>query len=152
MRIDSKATPDTPDGRANRDTMIKLAMEKGSAAIAEKMLPTLVAPAAIEHNAPLVADLRQMITATPPATIMHALAAMRDRPDRSADLAQLACPTLVLAGEEDSIIPPEMTRALASTLKHPTLRLIPNAGHLTPYEAPAAVTAAMEEFLEQIAA
>src|SRR5439155_15735423 len=42
--IDTKAEGDTADGKAAREKMIQLAREKGSKAVAEQMMPKMLAP------------------------------------------------------------------------------------------------------------
>ena len=74
-----------------------------------------------------------MIAATPVAGIVGALAAMRDRPDSTALLPDLAgLPTLVMVGAEDRITPPDAARAMADRdSRRP-------AGQLSPERAPPA--------------
>jgi pimeloyl-ACP methyl ester carboxylesterase len=52
--IATKSTADTIDGKAGRDRNIALANEKGSAAIAEGMLPKLFSPTTYASNPELV--------------------------------------------------------------------------------------------------
>ena len=49
--------------------------------------------------------------------------------DAAADLPQIACPTLILGGEEDRIVGPAASRALADLIPHSTLHLYPGLGH-----------------------
>lgn len=76
-------------------------------------------------------------------TIVASLAAMRDRPDRSGILGTVDVPALVVAGEHDRLAPPEEAAALSRALPRGDLVVVPNAGHLTPIEAPEMVTEAL---------
>ncbi|HEV7299121.1 MAG TPA: alpha/beta fold hydrolase [Tepidisphaeraceae bacterium] len=145
--IDTKTEADTPEGKAGRDKMIALANEKGSAAVAEQMLPKMLAPEALNANGPAVAQLRQMMEACPPATIAHALAAMRERPDRTADLVRLAVPTLIVVGQHDAIIPPATAAALASKIPGARAHEVAGAGHMAPFESPQDVNGAIRDFV-----
>lgn len=62
-------------------------------------------------------------------------------------LEQLACPTLVLCGEDDGMVPPENSRQLAEAIAGARLRLIPQCGHLAMLEKPAEVERAVIDFL-----
>ncbi len=53
--IDTRAAADDPETRAGRDLMIELARAGGSSAVAEKMMPRLIAPTTAESN-PAVAS------------------------------------------------------------------------------------------------
>lgn len=59
-------------------------------------------------------------------------------------------PTLVIVGEEDVATPPATAREMAGAIRGAHLVTIPRAGHTSPVEEPAAVTAAMKEFLVQL--
>jgi 3-oxoadipate enol-lactonase len=149
--IDTRAEPDSAEVRRSRDGFAALAKEKGAAAIAEAMLPKLLAPDTLTA-APEVADrVRAVITALPVAGIVGALAAMRDRPDSTPLLPTLAdLPTLVVVGEADQATPPEQARRMADAIPGAHLVVIPGAGHLPSVERPAATTRALQEFLRQL--
>ena len=55
--------------------------------------------------------------------------------DATADLPKIACPTLILGGEEDRIVGPEASRALADLIPNSTLHLYPGLGHAAYEEA-----------------
>ena len=62
-------------------------------------------------------------------------------------LGQVACPTLVLCGEDDGMVPPENSRQLAALIPGARLELIPQCGHLPMLEKPEEVRDAVFEFL-----
>lgn len=62
-------------------------------------------------------------------------------------LGQVACPTLVLCGEDDGMVPPENSRQLAEAIPGARLRLIPRCGHLPMLEQPGEVARAVVDFL-----
>ena len=53
----------------------------------------------------------------------------------AADLPKIACPTLILGGEEDRIVGPEAFRTLADLIPGSTLYLYPGLGHAAYEEA-----------------
>ena len=63
-------------------------------------------------------------------------------------LARIRCPTLVLVGEEDTATVPARAEELASGIAGARLVRIPRAGHMSPIDAPEAVTAELHAFLE----
>ena len=62
-------------------------------------------------------------------------------------LGQITVPTLVLAGRDDFIFPPECQRELAAGIPHARLQIIDRAGHNPHAEQTAEVMAAVRHFL-----
>jgi 3-oxoadipate enol-lactonase len=150
--MDTRAEADSPDARRARDTAASLAREGGAAAIAETMLPRLLAPDTLTSQAEVVERVRAMITNTPVAGIVGALAAMRERPSSESLLPTLGdIPTLVMVGESDTLTPPDQARAMAQAIPGARLEVIAGAGHLPPVEQPEEVTRRLREFLTALA-
>ena len=149
--MDTRAEADTPEGKRARDSAAATAREGGASAIAESMVPKLVGPSTRTEEPEIVEQVRAMVAATPVPGIVGALGAMRDRPDSTADLADLdGLPTLILVGEEDEVIPPARARAMAEAIPGARLVVIPGAAHIPPLERPTATTHALLEFLRAI--
>ena len=55
-----------------------------------------------------------------------------------------------MVGEEDVLTPPAEARAMAEAIPNARLEVIPHAGHLAPYENPAAANAAILRFLKSL--
>lgn len=65
--------------------------------------------------------------------------------DISPRMVGVTVPTLVLSGECDPVIAPDLlARDLVARLPHATLQIVPGAGHLLPFETPQAVVAALQ--------
>jgi 3-oxoadipate enol-lactonase len=143
--VDTRATPDDDAGRVKRDEAIATVRSAGVAAIAESMLPRLLAPASLS-NGDLVERVRRIMLRQKPETIEADLTAMRDRPDASGSLSGLTIPTLVVVGEQDALTPPSDARAMADAIPGATLVAIPAAGHASPMERPGAVAKALGDF------
>ena len=63
----------------------------------------------------------------------------------SADLAAIAAPTVILHGEADHIVGPEVSSRLQQAIPAATLHLLGGTGHLIPHDRPEAVAAAVRE-------
>jgi len=144
---DTKADPDDEDGRANRDKMIQLATDRGPAAVVEQLLPRLLAPGTVARKPDVVRFVRETAGRLKAEGIVAALKALRDRPDARPGLAHISFPTLVLVGDQDAVTPPEKARELTGQIPDAHLVTVPDAGHLSNLENPAAFTAALREFL-----
>jgi 3-oxoadipate enol-lactonase len=149
--MDTRAEADTPEGRRARDAAAATARERGAAAVADALLPKMLAPATITERPEVVERVRGLMSGTPVAGMVGALAAMRDRAGSESLLPTLTdMPTLVLVGEADSLTPPDQARALAQAIPGARLAIIPGAAHLPPVEQPAATTRSLREFLDGI--
>jgi 3-oxoadipate enol-lactonase len=62
-------------------------------------------------------------------------------------LGEIACPTLVICGAEDGMVPPENSRQLAERIPGARLELIPQCGHLPMLEQPERVRDLVFAFL-----
>lgn len=146
--MDTKAEADTPEIRRSRDAAASTAKERGPAAIADAMLPKMLAAGTIAARPEIAERLRALIAGLPVAGLVGALAAMRDREGSEELLETLAgVPTLVLAGEADTLTTPAQARALADAIPGAKLAIIPGAAHLPPMEQPEATTARLRDFL-----
>ncbi len=82
------------------------------------------------------------------ATLVQALAALRDRPDRTAALARIAVPTLCVVGADDAVTPPAVVEDMRRQIPGADpLAVIAGAGHVPPMENPAAVNAVLRTFI-----
>jgi proline iminopeptidase len=62
-------------------------------------------------------------------------------------IGQITVPTLILAGRDDFIFPPEHQRELAAGIPGARLQFIERAGHNPHSEQPAEVMAAVRDFV-----
>jgi len=146
----TRPQPDSKETRASRDELAALAMERGTAAVGERLLPRLVAAATPDEQPEVVKQYREMVRRMPAAGMAGALRAMRDRPDSTPLLAAIRVPTLVVVGGEDRVSPPDVAEAMAASIPGARLAVIPAAGHLAPLEQPLATSRAFADFLETL--
>ncbi len=145
---DTQATADTETARAGRYAAIRTVQAEGVEAVVSGLLPKLFAPANFAAKRILREWVRAMMMRQSPAGVMGALKAMAERPDSTPGLAVVSCPTLVIVGEEDLLTPPAKAAALVAAIPGARLAVIPEAGHLTPLEAPEAFNRLLLENLD----
>ena len=146
----TRAEADDEAGKRRRGEMIALVERQGPAALAEVLLPQLLAPANLTAMPHVTQHLRTMIAGSPVKGVVGALRAMRDRADATPLLRKIEVPTLVIAGRDDQLFPPAASRQLADAIPGALFTLIPDAGHLCPLEQPVTTTKVIAEFLEGI--
>jgi pimeloyl-ACP methyl ester carboxylesterase len=144
---DTRPQADTPEGRSGRRKLIESAQTGGAAAVADAMLPKLLGRTSKARRPALMAQVRQMIEREGVGGIVAALEAMLSRPDSTPDLARIACPTLVIVGDEDELTPPADAELMQNHITRSRLVVLPEAGHLSNLEAPDGFTLAVSDFL-----
>lgn len=143
----TRAAADTPEQREQRMTTAERIRREGLEPLASSMLTRLLGKTSLASNQALAAAVSRQILANDPHGVAEALLAMAQRGDSTTLLASIACPTLIVAGEEDAFIAPEQAEQMQRQIPQAQLAVIPNAGHLVNLEQPAAFHQALERFL-----
>jgi 3-oxoadipate enol-lactonase len=143
---DTRAGADSAETRKARDAGIAELREKGVEVYVAPHPARLLAAATPEALERALAIARRQSA----DGIANALAAMRDRPDRSGELTAIRCPALVVVGSADAITPPAEARAMAAQIRGARFVEIPGAGHLSSFDAAEAFNAALGEFLDEV--
>jgi len=68
---------------------------------------------------------------------------------QSADLARIACPTLLVTGDEDAISPPQAVRAIGEKIAGAQLEVLSRCGHWTIFEKPEECSELLGRFYSQ---
>lgn len=146
----TRAGADSEEGRDKRRKMIAMAQEQGSSAVADAMLTGMLGRTTRTKRPEIVNTVHRMLSSAPREGVIGALQAMMERPDSTPTLATIDVPTLIVAGDEDAVIPIEDARAMNEGIKGSTLEVISGAGHLSNLERPAAFNHLVSEFLARV--
>jgi pimeloyl-ACP methyl ester carboxylesterase len=135
------------EGEAERRApLVTRAQEEGIDSIALAWgLPMLAPPR--RRDQALVDTILAMVGRMSGSIYAAQTRALLTRPDATALLGEIACPALVLCGQQDGWSPPERHRAMAALIPGSCLRLIDDCGHMSMMEQPEAVLRALEEWL-----
>lgn len=147
---DTRAEADSPETVAARRATAQRVLVEGAGVLVEGMAARLFAKATPQNQPELVEELRCMAERCSARGLAAASLGMALRPDSTAILGEIRCPTLVIVGQEDAISPPEEMRGIAGTIPNTQFVEVPGAGHLSPMERPAEVNAAIETFLREL--
>jgi pimeloyl-ACP methyl ester carboxylesterase len=147
--MDTSARPDTPESTENRRRLMSLA-ERDFPAVVETLLPKLMTPghAADPRLAKVVRDMAQRVG---PDAFVRQERAIIGRADSRPDLARIACPTIVMAGADDQLMPREILAEQATGIRGAELVFVDDCGHLSSIEQPAKVNAALRRWLARTA-
>jgi len=147
---DTRAEADSAEAKAGRDKAIAAVETGGAAAQVEAMLPKALGRTTHATRPGIVSEFRALGLAQTQDGVIAGLKALRDRPDAVAGLSTILVPTLVIVGEEDELTPPAAAQVLAKGIPNATLKMLPQAGHLSNLEVPDEFNAALLEFLHAL--
>lgn len=144
--IDTTARPDPEANWAVRRNAVERARQNGMASYIKDSWTKLVSPVHADN-----AKLRQLLIAMAEDAGADVLAQQSEtaiaRADGRPRLGAIAVPTLVLAGADEQVCPLEAHEELARGIAGARYFTIPNAGHFSPLENPAAVARHVRDWL-----
>ena len=146
----TKAGADSDEAREKRKSLMTVAREQGSGAVADAMITGMLGKTTRAKRPDIVNTVHRMISSAPVDGVVGALQAMMDRPDSNSTLSTIDVPSLVVTGDEDAIIPIEEARVLQAGIRGSSLEVITGAGHLSNLERPAAFNHVVSEFLARL--
>ncbi|GLK55274.1 hydrolase [Methylopila capsulata] len=144
--LDTTAYPDTEEARGRRRVLIAAAERDKLQSIHAATYPRYVHPARVKEP-DLERVVRAMLVETGAPAFARQMTAILNRADFSEVPPTVACPTLVLVGDEDAPTPPEHARRMTAAIPGAELVIVPDCGHLSTLERPEAVNAALARLL-----
>jgi pimeloyl-ACP methyl ester carboxylesterase len=143
--LNTNARPDSPESTENRRRLMALAESDLNAVVAALLPKQMTA----EHlkNAELTDTIGAMALAVGRDAFARQQRANIGRIDSRPFLADIHCPTLVVAGRDDAIMPLEVLRELADGIPGARLAIIEECGHMAPLENPEELAALLREWL-----
>jgi pimeloyl-ACP methyl ester carboxylesterase len=140
----SSARPDTPELIRLRSDAIAL-FEQGR--MREVLQANLAFAFDPSHAKALAPAYLAMIERAGAAQLIAQNRAVMARADMRPLLPQVACPTLVVAGQSDLLTPPEHAQEMAARIPGARLELLPRCGHMLTWEQPQRVNALLIDWL-----
>ena len=127
--------PDTarPGLRARGDKA-RAEGEAGMQAIADQLVQGAIATETRTRRPLAVAAVRELVMRQCPDGYARTCEALADA--RPADVAAIACPTLLVTGDEDQIAPAQTVRQIGERMSGARVTVLPRCGHWTTIEKP----------------
>ena len=147
---DTRATPDTQEGRAGRLKSINEVQTHGPAAFIESMAPKLLGETTRRNRPDVVHHASMIMNESTVAGITALQQGMAARADSVPTLATINVPTLLIVGEEDTLTPPFDAEQMRQGIAGSRLVKIPAAGHFSPFEQPELVGKELRTFLDAL--
>lgn len=146
----TRAGADSEEGRANRRRSIEEVHAHGPEPFVENMITKLFGPSTLRDRPDLVEAARKMMRQMRVAGIAAVLEGMALRPDSTPTLGTITVPTLVLAGEEDALIPRADAELMHHGIAGSEMHVIGRAGHYAVFEQAEAAAKLLRNFLDAL--
>jgi pimeloyl-ACP methyl ester carboxylesterase len=137
----------TPEQSERRRTLIDIARRGLLADVTDRLWPLLVHRNR-RRDARLLSIMQAMTQETGVEAFVRQQTAIIGRVDSRPTLAAIRCPTLVLVGDGDELIPPDRSEEIANSIAGARYVVVPESGHMSTLEQPDAVNRALVEWMK----
>ncbi len=145
----TKASQDTDQARQDRLKSAEDVEKHGPVGFLDGMVPKLLGTTTRTNRADIADAARKIMSKATVAGIAAVQRGMAARPDSVPTLATINVPTLVIAGEEDSI-PLEELQKIHRGVAGSRIAVIPKVGHYAAFEKPQEVGREIRQFLDSM--
>ena len=143
--LNTHARPDSAESTENRRRLMALA-ERDFQGVIAALLPKLMTPDHVKDPA-LAGIISSMALAVGKDAFLQQERAIIGRIDSRPHLKDIRVPTLVVAANEDAIMPVEILEEMASGIPQAKLAIIPECGHMASMERPREVIRLVREWI-----
>ena len=146
----TKAPADSAEARAGRLQAAADVLERGTEPFFESMIPRLLGKTTRETRPDLVEGALRMMRKMSTEDVAQVQRGMAERPDSVETLKAINVPTLVVTGDEDILTGLNEAELMRQHIPDSQLRVIPKAGHYSPWEQPEEAGRVLRQFLERL--
>jgi len=150
LLANTRAEQDSESAKASRQEQAEKALTEGMAGIADSMLPKLLTPETVSKKPELVKRIRDMMLKTDPKGAAAALLGMAGRDDSTTELPKISVPVLIIAGQDDALIPMQHSERMHQAIPGSRLAVIDHAAHVVNMEQADAFNHELLQFVTQL--
>jgi len=144
----TRATADTNEGRGRRLKSIEEVRQYGPAGFLDAQVQNLVGETTRRNRPDIATNARGMMNSMRAENIAAIQRGMAERPDSVPTLRNITVPTLIIAGDEDTVTPIADAEIMRSNISHSQLEVIDRAGHFSVLEYPQIAGRLIRQFLD----
>ena len=146
----TKAQADGPEARAGRLQAANDVLKRGTEPFFESMIQRVMAKTTREMRPDLIDGALRMMRKMSPEDVAQVQRGMAARPDSVETLKTINVPTLLVTGDEDATTGVNEAELMRQHISGSQLRVIPKAGHYSPWEQPEEAARLLRQFLDQL--
>lgn len=147
---DTRAQADSDQARATRFQAAEQVEKDGPEAFLDALVPKLLGQSTRTNRQDIVDEVREMMRRMTVAGIAAAQRGMAMRPDSTATLPTITVPTLLLAGDEDTVTPVADADFMRQRIPKSEIVVVPRAGHFAAFEQQDAAHEILRKFLDRL--
>jgi 3-oxoadipate enol-lactonase len=145
---DTQCMADSPESKEKRMKAIESIKANGVALYAKASIINLFSDKSFQTKEKEIVAIQKTIEQTAAETICKTLLALLERRETCTRLTEIKIPVLILVGREDKITPLASAKIINEKIKHSTMIVIDDAGHLTNLENPSDFNYQLKQFLQ----
>lgn len=148
--LETSADPEPQENVPKYRQMSVVARWLGPGVVADRVMPIMFGQKFLNDpaRAEVRREWRQRMVGNHRVGISRATLGVVTRQGIRDELAQIQVPTLIIVGDQDVAVPLTNSQRLHEGIAGSRLVIIPGAGHTSTVEEPAAINAAINEFLD----
>jgi 3-oxoadipate enol-lactonase len=146
----TRSEADTDEAKLKRTASIRFVKQEGAKKFAEGFVRGVFAPQTFNSKPAIVKSILEIIERMSPLAIAGTLLALAARTDTTASLSKITVPTLILAGESDTLIPISAGQSMHEKIPNSELLVIPKSAHLSNLENPEEFNRLLLNFLRRL--
>jgi len=144
----TKAPADSPEARAGRLQSANDVLDRGTEQFFDGMVQKVMAKTTREMRPDLVEGALRMMRKMSPEGVAQVQRGMAARPDSVETLKTINVPALLITGDEDILTGVNEAELMRQHITGSQLRVIPKAGHYSPWEQSEAASKLLRQFLD----
>jgi 3-oxoadipate enol-lactonase len=144
----TKAPADGPEARNGRLQAANDVVDRGTEPFFQSMVQRAFSRSTREMRPDLVEGALRMMRKMSPEDVAQVQRGMAARPDSVDLLKTINVPTLLVTGEDDILTGVNEAELMRQHIPNSQLRVIPKAGHYSPWEQPVDACRILREFLD----
>jgi 3-oxoadipate enol-lactonase len=146
----TKAPADSSEVRNGRLQAANDVIDRGTELFFQSMVPRVFSRNTREMRPDLVEGALRMMRKMSPEEVAQVQRGMVARPDSVDLLKTINVPTLLVTGDDDILTGANEAELMRQHIPNSQLRVIPKAGHYSPWEQPEEVSRILRQFLDEL--
>ncbi|WP_236794632.1 alpha/beta fold hydrolase [Amycolatopsis sp. GM8] len=147
--LDTSATAEGPKKSGRQRLLARVQQVVGIKALMSQVKPLLWGPEfrADPAGRAMIDEWVRRVSRMDRGAVRDAVFGVTERQPVTGELCAITVPTLVVVGADDVSTPVAESERIAAAIRGAELRVVPDCGHTSSLEQPAAITALLEKFL-----
>jgi pimeloyl-ACP methyl ester carboxylesterase len=146
----TKAPADGPEARAARLQAANEVLERGTESFFQSIIAKVMAKTTREMRPDLLDGALRMMRTMSAEDVAQVQRGMAARPDSVETLKTINVPALLITGDEDELTGVNEAELMRQYISGSQLRVIPKAGHYSPWEQPEQISKLLRQFLDSL--